>query len=119
MLPSRSLKRNCTIFILLYFTNVTRFPGQKKAASEYGPGAASKPASPAKPASAKEEDDDDLDLFGSDDEEDEANEKLKAQRVAEYNAKKAASTFHTDHFYHIRLSYSFRLFYFFDQSNHW
>ncbi|KAJ3304071.1 Elongation factor 1-beta [Kappamyces sp. JEL0829] len=73
-----------------------QFPGQKKAASEYGPkGAApAKAASPAKPAAkpaAKEEDDDDdLDLFGSDEEEDEENEKLKAQRVAEYNAKKAA-----------------------------
>ncbi|KAI8881087.1 hypothetical protein K501DRAFT_253825 [Backusella circina FSU 941] len=42
-------------------------------------------------AAAAEEDEDDIDLFGSDDEEvDEAAEKLKAQRVAEYNAKKAA-----------------------------
>ncbi|KAI8889788.1 hypothetical protein K501DRAFT_207663 [Backusella circina FSU 941] len=42
-------------------------------------------------APAAEEDEDDIDLFGSDDDEvDEAAEKLKAQRVAEYNAKKAA-----------------------------
>lgn len=42
-------------------------------------------------AEEEEEDDDDVDLFGSDDEEvDEAAEKLKAQRLAEYNAKKAA-----------------------------
>ncbi|KAL6937452.1 Translation elongation factor 1 beta [Hanseniaspora osmophila] len=42
-------------------------------------------------AAAEEEDDDDVDLFGSDDEEvDEAAEKLKAQRLAEYHAKKAA-----------------------------
>ncbi|GAA5804024.1 hypothetical protein EDC94DRAFT_596555 [Helicostylum pulchrum] len=41
-------------------------------------------------APAATEEDDDLDLFGSDDEEvDEEAEKLKAQRVAEYNAKKA------------------------------
>lgn len=43
---------------------------------------------PAK-APAAEEDDDDVDLFGSDEEEDEAAEKLKAERLAEYNKKKA------------------------------
>ena len=36
------------------------------------------------------EDEDDIDLFGSDEEEDAEAEKLKAQRLAEYNAKKAA-----------------------------
>ncbi|KAJ2835254.1 Phosphatidylinositol 4-kinase pik1alpha (PI4-kinase)(PtdIns-4-kinase), partial [Coemansia sp. 'formosensis'] len=41
-------------------------------------------------AAAEEEDDEDVDLFGSDDEEDEEAEKLKAQRLAEYQAKKAA-----------------------------
>ncbi|GAB5587695.1 Translation elongation factor 1 beta [Umbelopsis nana] len=41
-------------------------------------------------AAAAEEEEDDIDLFGSDDEEvDEAAEKLKAQRLAEYAAKKA------------------------------
>ncbi|KAG0251422.1 Translation elongation factor 1 beta [Mortierella polycephala] len=41
-------------------------------------------------AAAEEEDDDEVDLFGSDDEEvDEAAEKLKQQRLAEYAAKKA------------------------------
>ncbi|KAI9300236.1 hypothetical protein BJ944DRAFT_30572 [Cunninghamella echinulata] len=45
----------------------------------------------AAPAAAAEEDDDDVDFFGSDDEEvDEEAEKIKAQRIAEYNAKKAA-----------------------------
>ncbi|KAI7880102.1 hypothetical protein K492DRAFT_237484 [Lichtheimia hyalospora FSU 10163] len=40
---------------------------------------------------APAEDDDDIDLFGSDDEEvDEEAERIKAQRLAEYNAKKAA-----------------------------
>merc|ERR1711881_622930 len=39
----------------------------------------------------EDEDDDDMDFFGSDDEEeDAAAEALKAKRVAEYNAKKAA-----------------------------
>ncbi|QID77880.1 Translation elongation factor 1 beta [Saccharomyces pastorianus] len=42
-------------------------------------------------AAAEEEDDDDVDLFGSDDEEADAEaEKLKAERIAAYNAKKAA-----------------------------
>ncbi|KAI7899448.1 uncharacterized protein BX663DRAFT_520957 [Cokeromyces recurvatus] len=46
-------------------------------------------AAPAAAAAAEEEED--IDLFGSDDEEvDEEAEKLKAQRLAEYNAKKAA-----------------------------
>ncbi|KAL0095153.1 hypothetical protein J3Q64DRAFT_1812841 [Phycomyces blakesleeanus] len=41
-------------------------------------------------AAAAEEDDDEIDLFGSDDEEvDEEAEKVKAQRLAEYQAKKA------------------------------
>ncbi|KAH8355225.1 hypothetical protein KR093_009165 [Drosophila rubida] len=42
-------------------------------------------AAPAKPA----DDDDDVDLFGSDDEEDEEAERLKAERVAAYAAKKS------------------------------
>ncbi|KAL6928689.1 Translation elongation factor 1 beta [Hanseniaspora valbyensis] len=49
------------------------------------------PAGEASAAAEEDEDDDDVDLFGSDDDEvDEAAEKLKAQRLAEYNAKKAA-----------------------------
>jgi len=43
------------------------------------------------PAAAAEEDDDEVDLFGSDDEEADAEaEKLKQERLAAYNAKKAA-----------------------------
>merc|ERR1712212_813794 len=38
----------------------------------------------------KEEEDDDVDLFGSDEEEDAEAEKLKAERIAAYNARKAA-----------------------------
>ncbi|CAI1795072.1 hypothetical protein SEUBUCD646_0A00720 [Saccharomyces eubayanus] len=49
------------------------------------------PAASGSAAAAEEEDDDDVDLFGSDDEEaDAAAEKLKAERIAAYNAKKAA-----------------------------
>ncbi|KAJ8655826.1 hypothetical protein O0I10_008490 [Lichtheimia ornata] len=48
-------------------------------------------AASAAPAAAAAEEDDDIDLFGSDDEEvDEEAERIKAQRLAEYNAKKAA-----------------------------
>ncbi|KAH8077083.1 hypothetical protein BXZ70DRAFT_963030 [Cristinia sonorae] len=46
-------------------------------------------AAPAAPAKAEEEDDDEVDLFGSDEEEDAEAEKLKAERVAAYQAKKA------------------------------
>ena len=44
-------------------------------------------AAPAPAASA--EDEDEVDLFGSDDEEDAEAERIKAERVAEYAAKKA------------------------------
>ncbi|CBQ70597.1 probable EFB1-translation elongation factor eEF1beta [Sporisorium reilianum SRZ2] len=44
----------------------------------------------AAPAAAAADDDDDVDLFGSDDEVDEEAERIKAERVAEYNKKKAA-----------------------------
>jgi elongation factor 1-beta len=64
-----------------------KFPGEKKAISQYGPKAAA--AAPAAAAEAKE-DEDDIDLFGSDDDEvDEEAEKLKQQRLEEYKAKKA------------------------------
>ncbi|KAI9362395.1 hypothetical protein BD770DRAFT_418604 [Pilaira anomala] len=62
------------------FVNVNKWFTEVKPSTET--------AAPA--AAAAEEDDDDIDLFGSDDDEvDEEAEKLKAQRVAEYNAKKA------------------------------
>jgi translation elongation factor EF-1beta len=48
------------------------------------------PAAPAKKEEAKPEaDEDDIDLFGSDDDLDEEAEKVKAARVAEYEAKKS------------------------------
>ena len=48
---------------------------------------------PAKAPEAAAEDEDDIDLFGSDDEEeDEAAEKLKAERLAEYKKKKEGKT---------------------------
>ncbi|KAF2639894.1 hypothetical protein P280DRAFT_402176 [Massarina eburnea CBS 473.64] len=54
----------------------------------YGPDETELAINPAK-APAAEEDDDEVDLFGSDSEVDEEAEKLKAERLAEYNKKKA------------------------------
>merc|ERR1712227_655058 len=55
--------------------------------SEFG----SLPAGSASAAAAEEEDDDDVDLFGSDDEEEDAEaERIKAERIAAYNQRKAA-----------------------------
>lgn len=53
--------------------------------SEFGNFKAAAPA-----ADDDDDDDDSVDLFGSDSEDDEAAEKLKAERVAAYNAKKEA-----------------------------
>ena len=49
----------------------------------------SPPATPRRTPRKAEEDDDDVDLFGSDDEVDEEAERIKAERLAEYNKKKA------------------------------
>ncbi|KAI8062506.1 hypothetical protein BC940DRAFT_278823 [Gongronella butleri] len=54
-------------------------------------GLTAKAAAAPSAAAAAEEDDDDVDLFGSDDDEvDEEAERVKAERVAAYNLKKAA-----------------------------
>lgn len=68
--------------IASYSNEFSGLSGEKKAASEYGPEAKA-------PVAAKA-DDDDVDLFASDEEEDAEAERLKAQRLAEYRAKKAA-----------------------------
>ncbi|XP_062518066.1 elongation factor 1-beta-like [Corticium candelabrum] len=59
------------------------FVGVKKPISDFTGGAASASA-----ADEDDDDDDDIDLFGSDEEADAAAEKLKAERAAEYAAKK-------------------------------
>merc|ERR1711976_79326 len=69
------------------YSDMDSFPGIKQSADSYGPLEAGSGA-PQKAAKA-EDDDDDFDLFGDDDEDDEENEKLKAERVAAYEAKKA------------------------------
>ncbi|KAF3910722.1 hypothetical protein ABW21_db0208692 [Orbilia brochopaga] len=72
-----------------YSDDFESLPGDKGAPlSSFGP----EGGAPVPPA-ATQEDDDDIDLFGSDDDEvDEEAEKLKAARLAEYNAKKALKT---------------------------
>jgi len=65
-------------------------PGDKEAASKLYTASSSSSAPPAAaPAAAAEEEDEDIDLFGSDDEVDEEAEKVKAQRLKEYEEKKA------------------------------
>ncbi|KAK9896251.1 hypothetical protein P389DRAFT_76729 [Cystobasidium minutum MCA 4210] len=75
-----------------YSSEHSSLPGDSsKSADDLVPTAASTSAATPKAAAAPaEDDDDDVDLFGSDDEEeDAAAEKLKAERVAAYQEKKA------------------------------
>lgn len=65
-----------------YASDFSNLPGTSKA------GEALTAAAPA-PAPAAAEEDDEVDLFGSDDEVDEEAERIKAERVAAYAAKKA------------------------------
>jgi len=65
-------------------------PGDKEAGAKLYGGASG--SAPAAATPAKEEDDDDVDLFGSDDEEDAEAERIKAERVAAYNEKKAGKS---------------------------
>ncbi|KAF9740588.1 hypothetical protein PMIN06_000313 [Paraphaeosphaeria minitans] len=77
--------------ILTWESEFSSLPGDPtKDHTAYGPEQVELPVNPAKaPEAAAEEDDDEVDLFGSDDEVDEEAEKLKAERLAEYNKKKA------------------------------
>jgi len=68
-----------------------RFSALESRLNNLGSGAAPVAPKAAAPAPVEEDDDDDVDLFGSDDEEDDAEaERIKAERVAAYNEKKAA-----------------------------
>jgi len=60
-------------------------PGSSKAGEAF----TGSNAAPAKAAAADADDDDEVDLFGDDDEEDAEAERVKAERVAAYQAKKA------------------------------
>ena len=67
-----------------------KFSRLSKIEGQLASGGAAAPAAAA-PAAAEEDDDDDVDLFGSDDDEvDEEAERIKAERIAAYNARKSA-----------------------------
>jgi len=69
--------------ITSYSDLFSSLPGTKKDVSSYGPDVIEAPAE-------EKKDDSDIDLFGSDDETDEEAERQKAERLAEYQRKKAA-----------------------------
>lgn len=76
--------------IASYESEFSTLPGDaSKAYSTYGPEATEVAVNPAKAAEAEEEDD--VDLFGSDDEEEDAEAaKIREERLAEYRKKKEA-----------------------------
>jgi len=80
--------------ILSYEADFSELTGDaSKDASFYGPESVGIPTGPTETEKEGDDDDEEVDLFGSDDEEEDAEaEKLKAQRLAEYNAKKALKT---------------------------
>ncbi|KAF5366806.1 hypothetical protein D9758_006570 [Tetrapyrgos nigripes] len=65
-----------------YSAEFSSLPGSSKAGEAFLGGSAA-------PAAAEGGDDEDIDLFGEDEEEDAEAERIKAERVAAYNAKKA------------------------------
>ncbi|KAJ0355276.1 hypothetical protein KNSL1_000999 [Colletotrichum chrysophilum] len=75
--------------ISTYESEFATLPGDaSKAYSVYGPEASELPVNPAK-APAADEDEDDVDLFGSDDEEEDAEAaRIREERLAEYKKKK-------------------------------
>ncbi|KAF2182139.1 elongation factor 1 beta subunit [Zopfia rhizophila CBS 207.26] len=76
--------------ILTFESEFSSLPGDPtKDHTAYGPDSAELTLNPAK-APAAEEEDDDVDLFGSDDEEEDAEAaRIREERLAEYNKKKA------------------------------
>lgn len=77
--------------ILTFESEFSTLPGDPtKEYTAYGPESTDLPVNPAKAPEKEAEDDDEVDLFGSDDEEEDAEaERIKAERLAEYNKKKA------------------------------
>jgi len=76
-----------------YGAEKTSLPGVKKHVDEYGPAVAGakggKATADAKTPASKDDADDDFELFGSDEEADEEAERVKAERLAAYEAKKS------------------------------
>jgi elongation factor 1-beta len=79
--------------IASYTDEFATLPGDaSKAYTTYGPEVTTATLNPAK-APAAEEDDDEVDLFGSDDEEEDAEaERIRNERLAEYKKKKEGKT---------------------------
>ncbi|KAK4507321.1 hypothetical protein PRZ48_001056 [Zasmidium cellare] len=79
--------------IATFESEFSQLPGDpSKAATAYGPESSELTLNPAK-APEKEEDDDEVDLFGSDDEEEDAEAaRVREERLAEYAKKKAGKT---------------------------
>jgi len=77
--------------IATFESEFSSLPGDpSKTYTAYGPEVSELPISTKAPEKEAEDDDDEVDLFGSDDEEeDEAANKLRDERLAEYNKKKA------------------------------
>ena len=69
-----------------WYKHIESFEAAGRKQFPQGSGDAPKPAAAAKPAA---DDDDDVDLFGSDEENDEEAERVKQERVAAYAAKKS------------------------------
>jgi elongation factor 1-beta len=82
--------------IASFESEFSSLPGDPtKEFTAYGPESAELTVNPAKAATNadEEEDDDDVDLFGSDDEEEDAEHaRIREERLAEYAAKKAGKT---------------------------
>ena len=77
--------------IASFESEFSSLPGDPtKEYTAYGPESSELAVNPAKAPEKAEEDDDEVDLFGSDDEEEDAEAaKIREQRLAEYAAKKA------------------------------
>jgi elongation factor 1-beta len=78
--------------IATFESDFSSLPGDpSKSYTAYGPESAELTVNPAK--APADDDDDDVDLFGSDDEEEDAEAaRIREERLAEYNKKKAGKT---------------------------
>lgn len=81
--PTQQHVKRWYTHIKSYTTEFGSLPGSSTAGEAFTSGAGGGAAP------AAEEGDDDIDLFGEDEEEDAEAERIKAERVAEYNKKKA------------------------------
>jgi elongation factor 1-beta len=85
--PDTSTQPNVTRWynhIKSYTAEYDTLPGTSTAGEAFTSSSAAAPA-----AAADEEEEDEVDLFGSDEEDDAEAERIKAERIAQYNVKKA------------------------------